>query len=224
MAQNVESYWSLEVAIAFCFALFVCFVGRFIPLSLLREDSTLLHMSTDAAAAVPKPGAKRRRAPTDPIERVNRKNDEVFIAEHLLLPARQQPGALDGTDGGGSSPADWTQWTHPRTRDRYRLHLARTANLSDADLQACFDLIDETSREDYEQSSFGWKPSRKLAEMRSPDLRYILVRQDPGQDPDRAPDGAPLPLCGFVSLMPTYEDGFPVVYCYEIHLKPDLQG
>lgn len=148
-----------------------------------------------------KPSAKRRRAQTDPIERVNRKSDEAFIAEHLLplLPV-------------GAIGPDWMQWTHPRTKDPYRLSLVRTANLSAGDLKACFDLIEETSRKDYEPSSFGWKPSKKLAEMRSPDLRYILVKDGAGG------------LCGFTSLMPTYEDGQPVVYCYEIHLKPELQG
>ncbi|RYP12944.1 hypothetical protein DL767_010970 [Monosporascus sp. MG133] len=146
-----------------------------------------------------KAGIKRRRAPTNPIERVNRKSDEAFIKQHL------RP-AVDG-----SSQA-WTRWTHPGTREQYRLSLVRTANLSADDLQACFDLIEETSRKDYEPSSFGWKPSKKLAEMRSPDLRYILVKN--------AASG----LRGFASLMPTYEDGQPVVYCYEIHLKPELRG
>ncbi|RYO88769.1 hypothetical protein DL764_008686 [Monosporascus ibericus] len=146
-----------------------------------------------------KAGVKRRRAPTNPIERVNRKSDDAFIKQHL------RP-----VNGGGNQA--WTRWTHPGTREEYRLSLVRTANLSADDLQACFDLIEETSRKDYEPSSFGWKPSKKLAEMRSPDLRYILVKD--------AASG----LRGFASLMPTYEDGQPVVYCYEIHLKPELRG
>lgn len=29
---------------------------------------------------------------------------------------------------------------------------------------------------------------------------------------------------GFVSFMLTYEDGYEVIYCYEIHLKPLLRG
>lgn len=29
---------------------------------------------------------------------------------------------------------------------------------------------------------------------------------------------------GFLSFMLTYEDGYEVVYCYEIHLKPLLRG
>lgn len=64
----------------------------------------------------------------------------------------------------------------------------------------------------------GWKPAQKRAEMRSPELRYILVRRR-----NRDGEGAG-EIRGFTSLMPTYEEGQPVVYCYEIHLKPDLQG
>lgn len=80
-------------------------------------------------------------------------------------------------------------------------------------MEACFSLVEETSRKDYETSSRGWSPKAKKKEMREPDLRYILVK-----DPD---DGT---VCGFVSLMPTVEDGEPVLYCYEIHLKPVLRS
>lgn len=49
--------------------------------------------------------------------------------------------------------------------------------------------------------------------MRSQALRYILVKEDDTQA-----------ICGFTSMMPTYEEGEPVIYCYEIHLQPKLQG
>ncbi len=48
--------------------------------------------------------------------------------------------------------------------------------------------------------------------MQTQGLRYVLVSDE---------DGA---LGGFTSLLPTYEEGQPVVYCYEVHLKSDLQG
>lgn len=80
------------------------------------------------------------------------------------------------------------------------------------DLAACFDLIEQTSRPDYEPSSIGWKPGKKKAEMKSAELRYVLVKDANGV------------ILGFTSLMPTFEEGEPVVYCYEIHLKPELQG
>ncbi|KAI1492716.1 acyl-CoA N-acyltransferase [Biscogniauxia mediterranea] len=142
-----------------------------------------------------KGSVKRSRAATNPIERANRKGDEIFIREHLC-----------------PSEPTWNQWINPKSRDSFSLSLVRAGSLSDEDLRACFDLVEETSRADYEPSSFGWKPNKKIAEMKSPDLRYILVKDGEGN------------VKAFTSLMPTYEEGEPVVYCYEIHLKPELQG
>lgn len=48
--------------------------------------------------------------------------------------------------------------------------------------------------------------------MRDPDLRYILVKNAAGR------------VCGYVSFMPTMEEGQAVVYCYEIHLELGLRG
>ncbi len=88
----------------------------------------------------------------------------------------------------------------------------QAGNLPDDELNACFSLVEETSRADYENSTTKWHPRKKLKELQMPELRYVLVK-----DPTQA-------IRGFTSLMPTYEEGQPVVYCYEVHLKPDLQG
>ncbi|OTA76949.1 hypothetical protein M434DRAFT_87818 [Hypoxylon sp. CO27-5] len=141
-----------------------------------------------------KQSVKRRRATTNPIERANQKDDNTFIEEHL------------------SSVPTWTEWINPKTQDRFSLSLTQSGNLNASDLDACFRLVEETSRADYEASTIGWKPSKKLAEMKSPELRYIIVKDSMGR------------VRAFTSLMPTYEEGEPVVYCYEIHLKPELQG
>jgi hypothetical protein len=95
----------------------------------------------------------------------------------------------------------------------YTISLVGQPNLPQDDLQACFRLVEQTSRPDYEQSSVKWRPRKKLEEMASPELRYILVKEKETNT-----------LRGFTSLMPTYEEGEPVVYCYEIHLQPELQG
>lgn len=143
---------------------------------------------------------KRRRAPTSPIERANRKTDKEFIAEYL------QPENK-------TSPSTWvTEWVHPKTDARYKLSLSTPTNLSEDELQACFDLIEETSREDYENSAGKWNPEKKFKEMKSPELRYVIVKDNAKR------------IRGFTSFMPTYEEGEPVVYCYEIHLKPELHG
>jgi hypothetical protein len=71
--------------------------------------------------------------------------------------------------------------------------------------------VELTSREDYKKSKGGWKPHSKRKEMRLLDLKYFLVKLDQT-------------LEGFLSFMPTIEDQYPVIYCYEIHLSDALQG
>ncbi|KAM0440944.1 hypothetical protein ACHAPT_000247 [Fusarium lateritium] len=150
----------------------------------------------DASASPEKP-IKRlvgRRRQEHPIETANKKSDDDFVQEYL-------------------KPSDgWPQWTHPRNDTVYTLSLSRPTTMRDDELEACFNLVDETSGADYRSSSLGWHAAGKRKEMRSPDLRYILVKDGDGE------------INGFMSLMPTFEDKEPVVYCYEIHLKPDLQG
>ncbi len=84
--------------------------------------------------------------------------------------------------------------------------------MSDDELNACFNLVNETSGDAYRSSSVGWHAKPKKTEMRTSDLRYILVKDVDGT------------VKGFTSMMPTFENGEPVLYCFEIHLKPELQG
>ncbi|KAF6814708.1 N-acetyltransferase [Colletotrichum sojae] len=144
------------------------------------------------------PPGKRRRAPTNPIEAANRKIDDDFTRDHLP-----------------PSSSEWTSWTHPATNKPYTLQLRSSGRLSDDELRACYDLVEQTSGADYRASAGGWKPAQKMREMRSPELRYVLVTE-------AADEGGR--ICGFTSLMPTFEEGEPVVYCYEIHLMEELRG
>ena len=105
----------------------------------------------------------------------------------------------------------WTKWVHPATQESYSLTLHKSTALSTADLEACFRLIESTSSDDYKKSKQGWMPRSKRKEMKLFDLKYLLVKKDNQVE-------------GFLSFMPTYEDDFPVIYCYEIHLSPPLQG
>lgn len=101
---------------------------------------------------------------------------------------------------------------HPKSGDEYRISLDTSSTVTRIDLDACFNLIASTSADTYKSSSIGWSPSKKRREMRLPDLRYLLVK--PKSDS---------PLEAFLSFMLTYEDGYEVIYCYEIHLSPHLQ-
>ncbi|KAF1345588.1 acyl-CoA N-acyltransferase, partial [Delphinella strobiligena] len=117
------------------------------------------------------------------------------------------------------------------------------------ELEACFNLIDRTSSADYAASAMGWRPAAKRAELREPDMRYLLVRR---QEPDRAIDSShgltardaekttgdtgttagptnpflakDTTILGFMSFMITIEEGQDVVYVYEIHLEEELRG
>ena len=102
----------------------------------------------------------------------------------------------------------------------YNLSLESSSTISDKDLTACFNLVRGTSSADYEASSKGWSPAKKWKEMRLPDLRYILLKQ---KEYDEGQDGFPQ-VGGFLSFMLTYEDGYEVIYCYELHLSPQLRG
>ena len=97
----------------------------------------------------------------------------------------------------------------------YRITLESSSTIPSLEFTACFNLVADTSSEAYSNSTKGWSPSRKRKEMRLPDLRYLLVK------PTSSPDS---PVEGFMSFMFTYEDGHEVVYCYEIHIAPRLQG
>ena len=65
--------------------------------------------------------------------------------------------------------------------------------------------------------------------MKSAELKYVLVEaeNDETQEQDDEKKGEENDrgkLRGFVSMMPTFENGEAVVYCYEIHIKSYLQG
>ncbi|KAG0645499.1 N-alpha-acetyltransferase 40 [Hyphodiscus hymeniophilus] len=107
--------------------------------------------------------------------------------------------------------ADWKSWTHPKTGEVYEVTLSTSTAVSAADFESCFRLIEDTSAEDYKKSSDGWKPRAKKKEMQLLDLKYFLVKHNQKVE-------------GFVSFMPTYEDDYPVIYCYEIHLSSSLQS
>lgn len=115
-----------------------------------------------------------------------------------------------------------TKWLHPMTKHSYTLRLVSSEDLSQAQMDACFNLIESTSGDDYRHSAAGWHPEAKRKEMRSPGLRYVLVTRDSGKEDDDDEAGGEVE--GFTSLMPTFENGEPVVYCYEIHLSAGLQG
>ncbi|KAM0262878.1 hypothetical protein ACHAQJ_001469 [Trichoderma viride] len=131
----------------------------------------------------------RKSQKINPIATANDKIDEDFIRDYL------------------KPSQGWTSWTHPLTQQSYSLGFLSSHDLSKDDFRSCFDIIEFTSGADYKNSSVGWHAAMKKKEMKSPDLRYILVKDEAGT------------VKAFTSLMPTFENHEPVVYCYEVHLS-----
>ncbi|RMZ82867.1 hypothetical protein DV737_g1891, partial [Chaetothyriales sp. CBS 132003] len=98
-------------------------------------------------------------------------------------------------------------------------------NISRDELQACLNLVEQTSAEDYANSEVGWSRAKKRKEMVLPDLKYILLLSE-SQAGVRGyvSDGGQGGVVGFISFMITYEDGEEVIYIYEVHLQPPRQG
>lgn len=107
---------------------------------------------------------------------------------------------------------------------RYTLSFYSSTNISNADLEACFELVRSTSAVGYRASSRGWSSKEKLNEMKDKDMKFLIVRELESPVVHSALDAPASEVLGFLSFMLTIEDDLEVVYCYEIHLKPQLRG
>ncbi|RMZ90169.1 hypothetical protein DV736_g2587, partial [Chaetothyriales sp. CBS 134916] len=98
-------------------------------------------------------------------------------------------------------------------------------NISRDELEACLNLIERTSAEDYANSEMGWSRAKKRKEMVLPDLKYVLLLSDSQAGPHGfLNEEEQKVVVGFISFMITYEDGDEVIYIYEVHLQPPSQG
>jgi ribosomal protein S18 acetylase RimI-like enzyme len=111
----------------------------------------------------------------------------------------------------------------------FQISLVAADWLAPDEYNAAFHLIEETSRADYESSTFGWHPRRKRKEMLGPDMKYLLVRRKNMQPKiERTKDRGDVDtsILGFLSFMVDYDSSpsVPVLYIYEIHLAESLRG
>jgi ribosomal protein S18 acetylase RimI-like enzyme len=101
--------------------------------------------------------------------------------------------------------------------------------LTPGEYNASFNLIEQTSRSDYESSTFGWHPRRKRKEMLEPEMKYLLVRSrgaEPTIDRTSKSGVVDTSVLGFLSFMVDHDSSptVPVLYIYEIHLSESLRG
>ncbi|KAJ6180538.1 hypothetical protein N7519_010999 [Penicillium mononematosum] len=182
------------------------------------------------------------------VEQTNALSIGDFIAQYVTPTQAGDPAKNDAIDQPHPSQDEQQQDTTPTPR----VDVYSAATISTADLEACLDLVEQTSSEAYIASSAGWSRTKKRKEMKLPDMKYLILRDTPndsdsrGQVPgekqiDVADSNVPSSLkesdrpvsssgtgspnvLGFLSFMVTYEDGKEVVYCYEIHLSPTARG
>ena len=166
------------------------------------------------------PGAKYARKgkstnDDDVVERINALSIEAFRKRYVpmdqLIYRPQTPGEAQEQGTPLDNDADAT--------GDFRIVLRSAQELKPDELSQCFALIEQTSKQDYEASSWGWHPKRKLREMRDPEMRYLLVSRngDSSSIGDRVE--------GFLSFMITHDSHppVPVLYIYEIHLVESLR-
>ncbi|OAT06134.1 GNAT family acetyltransferase Nat4 [Blastomyces gilchristii SLH14081] len=181
------------------------------------------------ASYEPKPPAKRLQL----VESVNALPLKEFM--NHCIPPRIRDFSI-------SIPCKTPTITDQERYDTYSIEIHSSSSIPKADLESCFLLVKLTSSEMYKHSTTGWSPSKKKNEMKLLDMRYmLLVRTTTPGSPQPPPTTATSErqkvldkevqtsqmggrkLGGFLSFMVTYEDEIEVLYCYEIHLAPELQ-
>ncbi|PMB65917.1 hypothetical protein BM221_008116 [Beauveria bassiana] len=174
-------------------------------------------------AAAPRRRRVDTRAANKAIAAARNLTNQDFVEKYIqprsgnTFPLTCGPGLREARN---NSDATWPRWTHPKTREQYVTSLRSPEDMQDAELEACFGLVERTSSRDYRRAAGGWHPEAKRAEMRSPGLRYILVRGAPAEEATASSDESATENSGdgggeiraFTSFMPTWEDNKPVVH------------
>ncbi|EFQ99818.1 hypothetical protein MGYG_02830 [Nannizzia gypsea CBS 118893] len=103
----------------------------------------------------------------------------------------------------------------------YSVQFYSAASMPEPYMNACYDLIYLTSSAAYKQSACGWSARKKRQEMKLLDMRYMVLVAKKNHE---AEGSLAMPTVGgFLSFMATDEDEIQVLYCYEVHLAPEVQ-
>ncbi|KAE8152648.1 acyl-CoA N-acyltransferase [Aspergillus avenaceus] len=160
---------------------------------------------------------KRATRPSSTLRRVSQKQLEAYLdPTPASMPLVEQTNALSQDEFIAQYVRDSDlSYDFPAKEEtgHYKAEVYTASMISETDFEACFRLIELTSKDAYVASSGGWSPAKKRREMRLPDMKYLVVRARGSED-----------VVGFSSFMVTYEDGREVLYVYEIHLGPEVQG
>ncbi|KAJ9292468.1 hypothetical protein DTO271G3_8740 [Paecilomyces variotii] len=184
-------------------------------------------------------GSSRTPKPLPRVERTNALPIADFIETYVPRSYLEftLPDPQSSINDTAATTTTSTEKNRNRISETYMLDIYSAASIPAADFEACFNLVELTSSNDYENSSIGWSPTKKRKEMKLPDMRYMVLKKQEKQEREMKSEveepvkgnggalheGREMAL-GFLSFMVTYEDGKEVVYCYEIHLAPAMQG
>lgn len=123
----------------------------------------------------------------------------------------------------------------------YTCTFRRTQDLFPEEKEACFQIIKDTSRKDYEANAEdGWDDGRKKEEMGEEGMRFVLVRKaekirkdTPSNSSDNRYSQSPKKqdedssdILGFSSFTLEIDPDthIPQLYLYEIHLRPPVRS
>ncbi|KAL4966248.1 N-terminal L-serine N(alpha)-acetyltransferase NAT4 [Aspergillus stella-maris] len=194
-------------------------------------------------ARIDKKPAEKKQKPLPLVERTNKLSREEFVSSYIPTSElgfqkerktkneRTKKAQYEENEPSSTS----TSISSETETDSHDLSIYTAATIPPSELDLCFDLIESTSSAAYKDSSMGWSASEKRKEMKLPDMKYMILRRradasssagdGSGEDAERDRDGDGAgEFAGFLEFMVTYEDGYEVLYCYEIHLTPESQG
>ena len=182
----------------------------------LRHTSKLAYMPKRKAPPYPEGINKNDVAKASPSKRRKNVDEELIDKANSMTTDEFEMQYID------------SEGLEYSTRDTafargFKINFVSSANLTKDELNACFKLVESTSRPDYDSSSWGWHPKRKKREMKEDEMRYLLVRSARGEEHR---DGGPIDRVeGFFSFMLTHDStpSVPVLYIYEIHLEQSLR-
>ncbi|KAH7104575.1 acyl-CoA N-acyltransferase [Auriculariales sp. MPI-PUGE-AT-0066] len=112
----------------------------------------------------------------------------------------------------------------------YAFQVRRPSELTTAQRRAVWDIFEQNMRQSYVDSSFGWNPKEKKAELFHDDARYIIATRltESSESAPTTRSGKAGALAGYVGFRFDTEETIsgdlePVMYCYELQVSKAAQ-
>uniref|UniRef100_A0A0W0G2H8 N-alpha-acetyltransferase 40 n=1 Tax=Moniliophthora roreri TaxID=221103 RepID=A0A0W0G2H8_MONRR len=93
------------------------------------------------------------------------------------------------------------------------LNISLASDLSVKSQQMLWDIFEQNMYHLYVDSSFGWSPHEKKAELFHPLSRFVILYPEDNSEA----------IAGYTMFRFEYEDGFDLLYCYELQIQRSYQ-